>query len=72
MNTILISKSFKYRWHKDSSRQATISFKLNYEGKWVFDGCAYEGIRETCDYDDWDFLHDLSKEIMELCEQEVE
>ena len=66
MQSILIKKVYRFIWEKDSARHATITFIFNRDGKWEFDGCDYTCLAMPYDIDDWDFLREVSGEILRL------
>ena len=70
MNSILTKKVYKFVWEKDSARYATITFTLNSDGKWKFDGCEYRCLVMIYDIDDWEFLRDLAGEVLRLYNEE--
>lgn len=71
MPATLTCKIYSYVWHKDSSRNAEITFKLN-TGEplgFNFAECKYTGVNKIYNLDDWEFLQDLSTEILRLSKE---
>ena len=66
----ITSKTYKFIWWKYSSRKAYTEFGFNYDGKWDFLSCKFEGVGKTYSLEDWAFLSMLAQEIKILCEQE--
>lgn len=57
---------YLYTWHKDSMKKANIMFGFDEQLEKRFVQCQYLGVSEAYTIDDWDFLHDLSAEILKL------
>ena len=73
MTSQLARKEYCFIWHKDSMRRASISFKLGTEclNTYLFDSCKFVGVGEIYDVDDWEFIKDLSEEVLRLVKQEA-
>jgi len=61
----LEEKVYIFKWDKDSTRQATIVFIFN-NGLWWFSKCTYNTLNDMYDMDDWEFMLDLSSEVIRL------
>jgi len=70
MPTQRINKIYGFIWGKDNLRKAYTEFGFNYDGKWDFLSCKFEGVGKTYSLEDWAFLSMLAQEIKILCEQE--
>jgi len=69
MTSILTRKEFSFVWNKDSMRHATITFDASApNGVFVFTGCKFDGVGHLYNLDDWEFIGELSKEILKLVE----
>ena len=53
------NEQYEFVWGKDSCRKAFIEYRNN-----IFSRCRYEGVNKTYDIDDWEFLGEVSKQIM--------
>ena len=70
MPTQIISKTYRFTPAKGDLRGACIEFGINYDGNWEFLSCRLIGVEKSYTLDDWEFLGELSKEILMLCKQE--
>ena len=59
---------YKYVWHKDSARWAEIGFSVGEGSDCKLVGCLFQGVQKVYSIDDWEFLGDLSREVLRLCE----
>ena len=72
MKSILIKKIYQFIWEKDSTRrQAEITFEhrdWNKGGinKFEFTECQFTGLSKIYTINDWEFLAELSAEILIL------
>lgn len=73
MDSILYRKVFTYVWPCDSMRRAEIYFEWDAKkDRFVFERCDYSGVANGAySRDDWEFLEKLSKEIMDLEQNET-
>ena len=54
-----VSQQHTFVWSKDSNRKAVIEYRGN-----VFFSCCFSGVNKVYDIDDWEFLGEVSKQIM--------
>ena len=72
MPTNLTRKVYTYVWAKDSMRCAEIIFDATDKEKFRFSGCKFKGVEKACwTEDEWEFIHDLSEEVLRLIKSEV-
>jgi hypothetical protein len=66
MTPDLETREYKYVWPNDSMRHAVIIFSRKNPGPWEFEHCKYYGVGFKYTVDDWKFMHDLSRVVLDL------
>ena len=66
MTPDLETREYKFVWPNDSMRHAVITFSRKDAGNWELDGCKYYGVSVKYSVDDWQFMHDLSRVVLDL------